>query len=749
MSEADKRAATSGSQATAPLSVDPGLPADLITSLELTLRDLQRYEVLGLLGRGGMGAVYRARDRQLNRIVALKFILGAHPDLIARFLQEARAQARIDHPNVCHVYEVGEVAGRAYIAMQFVDGVELSKAYPKMSLDERVATMRDVALALHEAHKVGIVHRDVKPSNVLVEHRDNDGRWFPVVMDFGLAREASDAIGLTQTGAVMGTPAYMSPEQARGETRAVDRRADVYSLGATAYELFTGQPPFAAAPLAEVLQQVLHQEPRPPRSLAPQLPVDLETIILKCLAKEPAGRYASARALADDFSRYLDGMPIAGRRVPWWQRLRRRARRHRALVAVSTAALVAIAVLAGLGLRARARAAERARLAEGFGRDTKELEWLMRSAAQLPLHDTTAERTLTRERMRRIAATPHHLGRDGDALMHEALGRGHLALHEWDEAAAELDRAAAAGFDTPSLYAARGRALGELYHCAVEDARRAGDRAWLDGRIRALQAQYLTPALADLDRSRAAGLDAGDDPETLAALLALYRGDYAAAESLALSLSAAARAAWLTGALKIAADAAYAAALVDFDHGRYDAARPRLEHATTLYAQAADAARSDATVLQATAEAWLQRAELDHRQGPPAARGARARACRHRAGGERRSQGWAGLQNQGLCARRMDANAGVTSERPAAAARADRGCRRRRHRARSTRRQRMGRARQCAQVARPVRAEPRRRRRALVDAFARRDRQGSGARAQPSLGAQRRRRSAPLARRRQ
>jgi len=191
-----------------------------------------RYELLDLLGKGGMGSVYRARDRRLNRTIAIKFILGGNPDLTMRFLREARAQARIDHPNVCRVYEVGEVEGRAYIALQFVDGEPLHRAAARMSLDDKVAVMRDAAVAIHEAHRLGVVHRDLKPANVMVM-RSDDGQWFPVVMDFGLAREASVEIGLTASGAPIGTPAYMSPEQVRGDLRAVDRRSDVYGLGAT------------------------------------------------------------------------------------------------------------------------------------------------------------------------------------------------------------------------------------------------------------------------------------------------------------------------------------------------------------------------------------------------------------------------------------------------------------------------------------------------------------------------------------
>ena len=591
-------------------------PAGTVPSAgSLPVGHWDRYELLDVLGKGGMGVVYRARDRRLERTVAIKFILGADPALTMRFLREARAQARIDHPNICRVYEVGEVQGRAYIALQLVDGEPLHVAGARMSLDERVAVLRDVAAAIQEAHRLGIVHRDLKPANVVVE-RTEDGRWLPVVMDFGLAREITVGPGLTESGMPLGTPAYMSPEQARGDVRAVDRRSDVYSLGATAYELWTGRPPFNEPSLAQALAQVIHGDPPAPRSLVPGLPVDLETITLQCLAKDPAQRYPSARALADDLGRYLAGEPILGQRPSLWQRVRHRARRHRALVVLGLWSLAIIAVVAALGVRAwltsraeRAQAAARTRLAERLAREAKDIELFLRTAYQLPLHDTRPERAVIRSRMRAIAETHHELGELGDAVIHDALGRGHLALHEWREAADELARAAEAGLRTPELHAARGRALGELYHRALEEARRSGGGAWLEQRQQALAQQYLTPALAELQASRGSGEDAA----LLEALIAQYRGEFAAAERGARAVAG--RAPWLVEARRLAADAAYGAGLDAVDHGRYDEARPALDRAGALYAEASDASRSDASVYEAAAQSWLERAEIDYRQG--------------------------------------------------------------------------------------------------------------------------------------
>ena len=282
------------------------------------------YVILEELGRGGMGVVYKARQVSLNRVVALKLLLAGRGTVteLDRFRAEAEAVGRLQHANIVAVYEVGELEGRPYYTLEFCPHGSLAKKLAGNPLPSREAAevVECVARAMTAVHGAGIVHRDLKPHNVLIAV---DGT--PKVTDFGVAKTGTDSH--TQTGAILGTPSYMAPEQAVGDSRKVGPPADVWALGAILYECLTGRPPFLAPTPVETMRQVLDQDPLPPRALNRQIDPDLEKIVLKCLEKDPAQRYPTAADLAADLRRYREGEPIAARSVNLLERLQRELHR--------------------------------------------------------------------------------------------------------------------------------------------------------------------------------------------------------------------------------------------------------------------------------------------------------------------------------------------------------------------------------------------------------------------------------------
>jgi hypothetical protein len=329
------------------------------------------YEVLGELGRGGMGVVYQARHLRLDRLTALKVIRGeAGAEELRRFRTEAEAAARLDHPNVVRVYEVGEAAGRPFVALEYANGGSLADRLHGDALPAREAAqlLIPLARAVHYAHQHQVIHRDLKPANVLLAA---DGT--PKVADFGLAKRLDADAGQTSTGAVLGTPSYMAPEQAEGKP--VGPAADVYALGAILYECLTSRPPFKAATALETVRQVVREEPVPPGRLQPGVPRDLETVCLKCLEKDPSKRYRAADELADDLARFLAGEPVRARPTPAVERAVKWARRRPTAAALLGACTLAVAGLLAVwaGFTARLHdaklAADQARAAAVAERD--------------------------------------------------------------------------------------------------------------------------------------------------------------------------------------------------------------------------------------------------------------------------------------------------------------------------------------------------------------------------------------------
>lgn len=463
----------------------------------------ERYRFESYIGRGAMGVVFNVYDPVLNRAVALKVLRDNAMNNAVRFLEEARAQARVDHPNVAKVHEVGEVGGRPFLAMQLLRGRSLASIRGHLCLEERVDVVRQACDGIQSAHEKGLLHRDLKPGNIVVE-KDEDGRLHAYVVDFGMALDviqgsvlddAGEAIQGDSRPELAGTPAYMSPEQAAGG--ALDCRSDVFSLGASLYFALTGKAPFSGESVKSVLDKVASCHPDPSATLDASIPSDLAAIVQKALEKNPERRYPTARALELDLKQWLEGEAVSAMAEKRAYRLTRWVKKNRWSTLVMFLLIILLGATGAWSVQVKRQSREQARFYQHFGQEAERMESSLALAETLPLHDTLSARQAIESQMQAIRDTMARFGKAAEGPGYFALGRGYLALGRLDKARVALEKSWDSGLHNTETALALGDCLARIYLAEMQglgDGMRSLRRKELDRQLKPVLLGFLERA---------------------------------------------------------------------------------------------------------------------------------------------------------------------------------------------------------------------------------------------------------------
>ncbi len=451
-----------------------------------------RYQAERFLGQGGMGRVFLAWDTRLQRRVAIKFLRQNRQKDAKRLIREARAQARIQHERVCQVYEVLEEEGRVFIAMEYIEGAPLSQRGGDWTMTTYIHLLCDIAMGLHAAHNAGLIHRDIKPGNIMVR-AEGDAEPKAILMDFGLAMAWTEEDTLAWSA---GTPSFMSPEQALGQEGCLDPRSDVYSLGATLYWCLCKRPPIMGKNSLDTISMIPNTEPPDPQSLNPDIKRDLALIIKKCLRKERADRYPSAKAFADDLQAYLRGDAVSVRGADWWYLTRKKLKQNKITALASLAAFILVAALGLNTQHLKHQAEQREKWARSFNETAEEIEATIRYSHMLPAHDIRREMKSLRLRLEDMQAMREDAGPIADEAADWAIGRAYAAFDDHEAALEHLERAWQRGARQPALAYAIAQSRGELYKEAHLTAENISDPARRERILDDIETRYTARALS-------------------------------------------------------------------------------------------------------------------------------------------------------------------------------------------------------------------------------------------------------------